>query len=322
MKKKLSLVCVLFFLFLIGISAQEDRWYEIRYPVSILDYSKCGVNSEIKYYTDSVFTIPLTAVNVNDGSYGNVFWNASETLPDYIDTEVCTSISRYDDENDCYNFLSGCHHHQKSDCNSDFSMGALFSDLTMYNATGFFGETGREAKYAYKHSARASGIVLFSARIQLRDGGYFLENEIYRYDPSDPTRRTLIGNIAFVYRLGIRLGGGFYADMLDELPESQYYTKLRNPDQNHPDECSFYGTSYMISLISQLSEAYYNYRDQHRRLSVNDMSLKYGGVFDLDNDCSNPHWRHRTGESVDINRSGANTDIINQIIKDNNLPLY
>ncbi|MCX7829776.1 MAG: hypothetical protein N2445_01765, partial [Acidobacteria bacterium] len=295
--------------------------YEIRYPVSIPDYSNCGVNSEIKYYADSVFTIPLTAVNVNDGSYANVFWITSETLPDYDDIGVCASISRFDDEGDCHNFLSGCHNHQKSNCDSDFGMGALFSDLTMYDTAGFFGETGREAKYAYKHSAKASGVVLFTARIQLRDGGYFLENEVYHYDPSDSTRRTLIGNVAFVYRLGIRILGDFYSDMFEELPDSSYCTKLRNPDQNHTDECAFYGASFMVSLITQLSEEYYNYRNQHVGLSINDMSLKYGGVFDLNNDCLNPHWRHRTGESVDINRNGANTRILNQIIRNKNLSL-
>lgn len=110
--------------------------------------------------------------------------------------------------------------------------------------------------------------------------------------------------------------------MLEELPESQYYIKFRNPDNSHPDDCAFYGTPSMNRAIAQLAEAYYNYKDQHIRLSINDMSLKYGGVFDLHNDCSYHHWRHRTGKSVDINRAGANVRIINQVISDNNLPLY
>lgn len=154
------------------------------------------------------------------------------------------------------------------------------------------------------------------------ESGYFLENEVYHYDPSDPSRKTLIGNMAFVYRLGTRGFLGFHPVMLKELPESEYYTKVRNPDESHPDECAFWGTSSMIDQISKLAEEYYNYQSQHIKLSINDMSLKYGGVFDLNNNCSNPHWRHRTGESVDINRRGANTDIIDLVIQENNLNLY
>jgi len=255
-------------LFSLSIYSQQDQWYEIRYPVSLPNYSKCGENSPIKYYSDSCVTIPLTAYNVNDGSLGNVYWVAYQYFLDYSDTEICTSISRFDDEGDCYDFLSGCHYHPKSDCPTEDGIGALFSDLIMSDLTSFWGETGREERYAYKHSPKASGVVLFTARLQLREGGYFLENEVYHYDPSHPSGKTLVGRIAFVYRLGVRLWGGFYADMLEELPENQYYTKLRNIDENHPDSCAFYGTSYMSTMIAKLAEAYYNYGDQHVRLSI------------------------------------------------------
>jgi len=320
MKKKLiPLVLIISSLLTISHYSQEDQWYEIRFPVSIPDYSQCGVNSPIQYYSDFYQTIPLTAHNVEDGSLQNVYWEAYQYFPDYDDTEVCTSIARLDDEGDCYDFLSGCHYHSKNDCSTDQGMGALFSDL-MSDLTSFWGKTGREEKFAYKHSARAAGVVLFRARLQLREPGYFLENEVFHYDPTDPSRKTLIGKIAFVFRNGVKHWWGFETIPFQELPESEYYTRLRNPDESHPDSCAFFGTKKMNAQIEALAKAYYENKNRHVKISINDMSLKYGGVFDLHNNCSNPHWRHRTGESVDINR-GPDLEVLKRIIKEQKINL-
>ncbi|HPA26568.1 MAG TPA: hypothetical protein PLQ05_02865 [Acidobacteriota bacterium] len=315
-------LCFCCFFWITSISGQEDRWYEVRLSVSLPDYSRCNVSSPIKYYSDDIVPMPLTAVNVFDGSLSNVSWFAYESLPDPNDVETCLSISRYDDEGDCYNFLTGCHYHEKVGCDQENGLGPLFSDLIMPDGpTSFMGATGREEKYAYKHAPKASGVVLFNAEVHLIDGGRFLENAAYHYDPSDNTGKTLQGRIAFVYRYGFKLWG-FMPIEFQELPESEYYTRLRREDQNHPDECAFYGTSEMNAELLTLSQAYYDFKDQHIQLSINDMSLRYGGVFDLQTDCMNPHWRHRTGKSVDINRIGANTILINRLIRENNIPLH
>jgi hypothetical protein len=50
------------------------------------------------------------------------------------------------------------------------------------------------------------------------------------------------------------------------------------------------------------------YNNNDATLGINDMSLIYGGVFDLDRDWEEPHNLHRLGRSIDIDSHAFSTD--------------
>jgi len=82
---------------------------------------------------------------------------------------------------------------------------------------------------------------------------------------------------------------------------SSLYVKVRSADAAHTDAVAFYGTGSALGNLSSIAD-WYNWIFG-RTLSVNDMSLIRGGLFDVHSDYSTPHSWHRTGESVDINKS-------------------
>lgn len=80
-------------------------------------------------------------------------------------------------------------------------------------------------------------------------------------------------------------------------------------DPYHVDAVAHFGTPLSLQYIPLLATNYSIYRG--RRLSVNDMSLPKGGVFEARGDWEetsfdwkSPHKGHRAGRDVDINRDG------------------
>ena len=94
---------------------------------------------------------------------------------------------------------------------------------------------------------------------------------------------------------------------LTSLPDTpSLYLKSRAPDVNHTDAVAFYGTDSAIGNIYKIA-GWYNWLTEKRfKLSINDMSLIKGGLFDINGDYSAPHRSHRTGESADINKDVLN----------------
>ena len=78
--------------------------------------------------------------------------------------------------------------------------------------------------------------------------------------------------------------------------------KVRSPDTAHTDAVAFSGKADAIFYLVQIADTY-NQLTNGSRLSINDMSLLKGGVFDLNKDFDSPHILHRTGQSVDINKT-------------------
>jgi hypothetical protein len=89
----------------------------------------------------------------------------------------------------------------------------------------------------------------------------------------------------------------------------------------HPD--NHFGTATAVALIRQIAEAYLDnqpgckdpaVRPTCPRLSINDLSLVRGGVYDLNkqwfgDNQGNPHWGHRTGTEADIDtKDSQNND--------------
>ena len=96
---------------------------------------------------------------------------------------------------------------------------------------------------------------------------------------------------------------------LEALPAGGSYAVLRGGTDTHPD--GTYGTPDLIFLVRTVANAYQFYSG--KALSINDMSLKWGGIFDIDNDWLPGHALHQNGHSVDINRTGLNNFLLHSI---------
>jgi len=70
-----------------------------------------------------------------------------------------------------------------------------------------------------------------------------------------------------------------------------------DPNENH------WGTQGLRDGIGILADAY-NDEYPNDPLYINDMSLRNGGLFDIDGDWDTDHWDHRTGLNVDIEMQG------------------
>jgi len=105
-----------------------------------------------------------------------------------------------------------------------------------------------------------------------------------------------------------------YQDTLDvgvsklkELPEpasGEHYVKCRGeacpePLPGEPLPEGHYGTGDTIEKLKEIAEALYE--STGRKLSVNDISLPRGGLFDYKKTWKPPHDSHRTGTDADIN---------------------
>lgn len=109
------------------------------------------------------------------------------------------------------------------------------------------------------------------------------------------------GNFAsWCFHTSIQVG---VKNLIPLLENPSLYNKLRSPDIYHTDTVAFYGTDSAIINLSVIAEWYSLLSSSNGILSVNDMSLIKGGLFDIDGDYSAPHKSHRRGTSVDINKS-------------------
>lgn len=75
------------------------------------------------------------------------------------------------------------------------------------------------------------------------------------------------------------------------------YVIVRGGTSLHPNGTN--GTAALVLAVQALANAYSS--RSGNALSINDMSLAWGGIFDLAGDWGPPHVLHQTGQSVDIN---------------------
>jgi hypothetical protein len=101
---------------------------------------------------------------------------------------------------------------------------------------------------------------------------------------------------------------------LSLLPESPDYVKIGGrtihlgpplsvTDNNH------HGTSRTLQAIQTISQSYRQQLNQ--RLRINDISLPWGGLFDIQGDWLPPHWTHREGRNVDVSIISAEGGTVN-----------
>lgn len=68
-----------------------------------------------------------------------------------------------------------------------------------------------------------------------------------------------------------------------------------------------WGTPYTLQQLLIIANLYRDVTPWHGKLSVNDISLPEGGLFDIHDDWSTPHQDHRLGRAFDVNRTdGSN----------------
>ena len=79
------------------------------------------------------------------------------------------------------------------------------------------------------------------------------------------------------------------------------YVKRRAPDFFHADSSAYYGTPNTLTYLANVANLYHLLSGN--ALSVNDMSLPKGGIFDIRANWRNPHSLHRVGTSADINKT-------------------
>jgi hypothetical protein len=90
---------------------------------------------------------------------------------------------------------------------------------------------------------------------------------------------------------------------LTPLPPGSSYSVVRGGTAFHPD--GTYGTPSLVATVQVLANRYQH--NSMQTLSINDMSLEWGGIFDLNGDWGPPHVLHQTGQSVDINGTTMTT---------------
>lgn len=95
---------------------------------------------------------------------------------------------------------------------------------------------------------------------------------------------------------------------LQLLPASSYYDKIGGTDKHHGppsnpnDDHNHWGTNEFNNRIESMSLAWLNLFSNEPKLQINDMSLPYGGLFDI-----NGQWNSASGH--DTHREGTNADI-------------
>ena len=89
---------------------------------------------------------------------------------------------------------------------------------------------------------------------------------------------------------------------------------LIGDDPVHAAAARYYGTADMVGAVRELADSLQVMADAFaalplaerptgrfpRTLGVNDLSLTWGGLFDLDGTCHHPHKSHRSGRVADI----------------------
>jgi hypothetical protein len=180
--------------------------------------------------------------------------------------------------------------------------------------------------------------------------GYFLKpNDTQHYRPLEDSTSSLgrfdnvtyvasyFGDIMRIYLTSLQ--NKLFVDSIDiieqipnlvELGEGNNYELVGAP-QNHSgtnDPCrptppgsqhsiNHFGTQQLITIIQNIAD---DYASLHPgiRIRVNDISLDNGGLFDVNNNWSNPHQSHRMGTNADIGFTGIdqNDNCMNLNLKD------
>jgi hypothetical protein len=144
--------------------------------------------------------------------------------------------------------------------------------------------------------------------------GHTLYNPLFVRHPLPEVAGSIESEIIVTAPLGWACSGGCwtpdskrYLDSINvgigeltRLEDSgEHHVVMRGGTTTHPE--GTYGKSDNINRLKEIAKEYFDRTD--RKLSINDISLPMGGLFDYKNNWATPHKEHRTGTDVDINRT-------------------
>lgn len=108
---------------------------------------------------------------------------------------------------------------------------------------------------------------------------------------------------------------GVATDLLPLADPQSYpglsYIRVRNA-LGHTDDVAYFGTIDTLFFLNNIAILY---RKKGYTLSVNDMSLPRGGLFDVYANYLAPHRYHRTGQSADINQDINGDCLENDVLR-------
>jgi len=200
---------------------------------------------------------------------------------------------------DC--FINGCHKHQRiSDPSQYKKMLTSIGGIKCESGT-FSNSIYKENRYFFAFDIakpEASGTLYLLARASIPPGCWrdrILEfNPGWRFENDDPNSDWIWTTIALPYQVS----------GLVELQNGEKYLKSSNPG-NHVSDHQFYSLPKMITNLQKLAtqtRAQYEEGTTYKvKISFNDLSLEYGGIFDYGNDWDCNHRLHREGKSADLN---------------------
>lgn len=92
---------------------------------------------------------------------------------------------------------------------------------------------------------------------------------------------------------------------LSEMPYGENYILDNSQDSlgYHPD--AHYGSQKLLDVLMNAANEYATAFPNSERLRIMDMSLPWGGMFDLDYDWKEPHYGHTLGSDADISRAAV-----------------
>jgi len=94
---------------------------------------------------------------------------------------------------------------------------------------------------------------------------------------------------------------------LELMTEGEHYDLIGAYGESGVDSkhrVNHYGTSNLINKLKALADSVY--ADSSYVLRINDVSLQFGGPFDIKNNWDTPHENHREGVSADIDDVDGN----------------
>ena len=202
---------------------------------------------------------------------------------------------------DCY--INGCHQHARVFDPSHYQNMLTSSGGIGSESRTFSNFLNREdiAFFAFDVAKpEASGSLYLIIKASIPSGcirSKILEcNPGWRFENDDPNANWIWTTMALPYHI----------DGLIELADGDDYIK-NAPINNHVAH-NQYGTPDMNRRLQNFASAVRTqYRDNNSagnyyvRISFNDLSLQYGGIFDYNSQWDCDHIMHRVGQSVDLN---------------------
>jgi hypothetical protein len=165
----------------------------------------------------------------------------------------------------------------------------------------FYGQTLSGSSLAL--TTNGNGIAIVDSLVASQISGTYL---ITAYLASDPSVMDTVNLNVQVPRLA-HFGDWIIIPAGETKPYTFFQSNAGNTNHPNNDYCTIaMGDSLFFGILDfyDWSASADETGDVPMIISLNDMSLPWGGLFDIDVDWQTPHNLHRIGHSVDINNTG------------------